>query len=116
MREGFWKALGGVQFENEVADLLRQLGHDVQTTPHSGDEGVDLILDRETIIQCKAHSKPVSPGTVRELLGAKAYFKAGKAILISTNGCTSGAKDFAEKTGIELWDTTHLIALQDGIG
>lgn len=112
-QQSFWMTLSGVQFENEVAALLRKHGHDVQTTPHSGDEGVDLIMNREIIIQCKAHSKPVSPATVRELLGSKQYFKASKAILIASCGCTAGATEFAKKTDIDLWDISHLIELQE---
>ena len=113
LQQSFWRALSGVQFENEVAALLRKHGHDVQTTPYSGDEGVDLIMDRDIIIQCKAHAKPVSPATVRELLGSKQCFKARKAILIASCGCTSGATAFAKKTDIDLWDISHLIELQE---
>jgi restriction system protein len=112
-KEDFWRRLDGLRFEQEIATLLRSLGHTVRLTPRSGDEGVDLFIDEDTILQCKAHSVPVSPAVVRELLGAKSYFKARKAILVSTGGFTSGATEFARKTTIELWDANTLVRLQE---
>jgi hypothetical protein len=115
-RQDYWLRLGGREFEEEVASLLREHGHAVQTTSASGDEGVDLVVDRATVVQCKNHAKPVAPATVRDLAGAKQYFGARRAILISSRGFTSGAIEFARKVNIELWDVHTLVSLQDQLG
>jgi len=112
-RQDFWFGLGGRGFEEEVADLLRKYGHDVRTTAVSGDEGVDLVVDDSTIVQCKQHAKPVAPAVVRDLAGTRQYFGAKRAILISSRGFTTGATAFAKKVDIELWDVHTLIEMQD---
>ena len=49
-----WMSLSGLQFERELAALYLKLGYDVQLTPTSGDEGIDLFLKKDnktTIVQ-----------------------------------------------------------------
>ena len=55
-REQYWKSLGGIEFERELAKLYRARGYRVEFTPVSGDQGVDLILrnnGKTTVVQCK---------------------------------------------------------------
>ena len=108
------KALG-YPIEREVGRLLRNAGFAVQVTPASNDKGVDIILGDGTIIQCKAHSKPVGPAIARELYGTLRAFKARSAILVSRSGFTSGVSDFAKGKPIRLWDESTLIAMQKRI-
>ena len=101
-----WISLRGIQFERELAALYRQLGYQVQSTPKSGDQGIDLILTKggkTTIVQCKGQKGPASPAVVRELYGAFHKFNdAHHAILACNAGFTQGVRKFVRGTPITL--------------
>ena len=84
----------------------------MERTGRVGDEGVDLLVDKTTIVQCKAHGVPVAPAVARELLGCLTYSRAARAILVSMS--RMGTRSFAEKASIQLWDTAKLISVQLG--
>jgi hypothetical protein len=113
-RLGYWRGLTYARLEQEVAALFRRMGHRAQVQGGSGDGGVDVAVDDDTIVQCKAYAKPLSPAAVRELLGTKTALGARRAILICTGGFTAGSRKFAESSGIELWDAHDLIRLHEG--
>jgi len=108
----FWNRMNGRTFEREVALLLEKSGHKARVTPVTGDHGIDIILEDGTIIQCKAHKKPISPGAARDLYGTLKHFKASNAILISRSGFTKGVYEFTKGKPIKLWDLNNLIKLQ----
>lgn len=114
-QRAFWEQLTGIQFEQELADLLRSLGHEVRAVGGAGDEGIDLWMDGSTIIQCKAHASSVAPHVVRDLLGARTHVGARRAVLAAPKGFTPGTMDFARKNGIELWDADYLVGLQKNL-
>ncbi len=110
----YWTSLSGVAFERELANLYRRLGYLVETTPGSGDQGIDLIVKKDgltTIVQCKAHKSPVGPAIARELYGSLVAYGADLAILASTGGFTQGVKDFARGKPIALISAYELAAL-----
>src|SRR5215208_1254776 len=55
--------MSGPEFERFMADLLRQKGYQVEETPLSGDQGVDLVLPdldgKRVVIQLKRWTGPV---------------------------------------------------------
>ncbi len=113
-------SLGGIEFEEELGALFRQLGYRVERTPTSGDQGVDLILrkdGRTTVVQCKAHSSPVGPAIARELLGSMVAFRADDAILACTGGFTKSVWEFVQKLPqdrqIKLVSARELTSLAD---
>ena len=114
-QEAFWERLTGRGFEIEVTNLLSRAGYHARLTPASGDGGVDIVLGDGTIVQCKAHRAPVSPGVVRELYGALIHQSAPKAMLISLSGVTNGVESFIKDKPITVWDKTNLIALQKAL-
>jgi len=91
--EQYWKSLRGVAFETSLAELYRNMGYSVCQTKGSGDEGIDLVLEKggvKTIVQCKGHKKPVGVGSVRDLYGAMMHFGAKTAVLACPAGFTEG--------------------------
>ncbi len=112
LQSEFWLKMTGHEFERAVAKLLRDLGYIIRETSGSGDKGVDIFLGEDTIIQCKNHAKPIGPASVRDLAGTRQFFKAKRAILISTRGFTMGALSFAKETQIELWNVDDLMHLK----
>lgn len=109
----YWKQLTGRQFEEELANLLALNGIRVTHVGGKGDEGADLLIHRggETIVvQCKAYSKPVGPGPVRDLLGALIHHKAQEAWLVSLEGFSDAAIRFASGKGIRLLPISSLLS------
>ena len=101
----YWVSLGGVEFERELGILFRALGYQVESTPTSGDQGIDLILKKSGqthVVQCKAHKSGVGPSVARELLGSMVAYGARKAILACTGGFTKGVYEFARGKPIRL--------------
>jgi HJR/Mrr/RecB family endonuclease len=111
----YWKSLDGIEFEKSIGKLFSNLGYKVEYTSQSGDQGVDLFIDNEIIVQCKAHTDQISPATIREVYGSMMHFKKEKAIVISTGGFTKGCFDFARGKPIELWDIRKIIELVSSI-
>ena len=104
-REKYWKSMSGVEFERELAQLYMAQGYRVQLTPKVGDGGIDLILEKNgktTVVQCKAHKKPVAPYVVRDLYGSMMSYGADDAILACTGGFSKGVVKFAQGKPIKL--------------
>ena len=108
----FWDSLTGLQFEREAANLFSRSGYSAQLTSASDDKGVDIILGNGTIVQCKAHKKPIGPAVAWEVYGTLTAHKARAAILVSKSGFTRGVIQFARGKPIQLWDLKSLIDMQ----
>ena len=118
-REQYWMSLGGIEFERELASLSRAMGYRVESTPVSGDQGIDLILRRggkTTVVQCKAHKSPAGPSVARELFGSMVHYGADDAILACTGGFTKGVEEFVQGKPIRLISAPHLVRLAEQYG
>ena len=107
----FWLSKTGTELENAVAEVFQDSGYDVEFTPHSYDQGIDLVLrkdQRTTVVQCKALGKPCGPNIVRDLFGAMHAFKADEAILVCPRGFTQGTAEFANGKPIKLYSVDEL--------
>lgn len=115
-KKEFWFSLSGHRFEKEFGKILKNNGYSIFVTKGSADGGVDIVAEKnneKTIIQCKAHKNPIGPGPIRELFGvfSSGDFKAKSAIVVCLSGFTRGARDFASKNNIELWDVANVLKL-----
>ena len=108
----FWRSLSGRQFEIELARLLQKHGHEVKVVGGAGDKGIDLIVDGDTAVQCKAHKSKVGPASIRDLIGSMKNAKYKRGILASINGFTTGVYDYNKKNNIKLLDASNYIQLQ----
>ena len=118
-REQYWKSLGGIEFERELAKLYRARGYQVEFTPVSGDQGVDLILrnnGKTTVVQCKAQKRPASPNVIRDLYGSMLHHKADNAILACTGGFSGNVVKFAQGKPIELISAWHISRMAEESG
>lgn len=104
--ESWWRGLSGQEFEHALGRLLAKKGYKVRHTGGAQDQGADLILDTKKgtiIVQCKAYgSVRVGPRPVRELYGALLHHKAVEGWLVSIEGCSEAAHDFAKDKPIKL--------------
>ena len=110
-----WMSLGGPELENEMATLCTHLGYQVESTPVSGDGGVDLVLrdkrGKKVVVQCKSYKSPVGPSAARELYGSMMDFGAEKAVLVCPAGFTRGVEQFVKGKPIYLVSASDLISL-----
>lgn len=102
----------GHQFERFCADLLRKNGFlDVEITPGSGDQGVDIIAAKNGIryaIQCKNYSSPLGNTPIQEVCAGKMYYKCHVGAVMTNSTFTQSAKQLADATSVLLWDRTEL--------
>ena len=98
-----YRAANGPEFERLVARAFRRRGYKVDEMGGANDGGVDLVVtdgDRKAIIQCKAHARAIPPATIRELYGALTHSNATVAVLVSTNGPSKLAREWAQGKSI----------------
>ena len=108
-----WLALTPVEFEREVAALYKRLGYEVALMPTSGDKGIDIVLARAgviTVVQCKAHERPIGPGVARELIGTLVLHGPASGVIVSRSGFTSGVRELAASAGVELVDLDQVLS------
>lgn len=102
----------GHEFERWCADLLRKNGFtNVNVTPGSGDQGVDVLAEKDGIkyaIQCKCYSSNLGNPPVQEVHTGKQIYHCQIGAVMTNRYFTKGAKDAADATGILLWDRDKL--------
>ena len=116
--EGYWMSLSGIEFERELGTLYGNLGYSVESTPRTGDQGIDLILrknGRMTIVQCKRYQDPAGPAIARELYGSLIASGAHNAILACTAGFTQGVSEFVRGKPIALISVSDIVKMGERI-
>lgn len=102
-------------FEILCAHLYEQMGWSAETTPKTGDGGVDVFISRQgetKVVQCKRLTGgKVGVGVLRDLFGVITATRASGGILVTTGTFTDGAIAWAKDKRIELVDGTHLSSL-----
>ena len=95
----------GIDFEHWCADVLISFGWEATVSQTSGDQGVDILATRGSIIlavQCKRYGNPVGNKAVQEAFAGKQHVNATHACVIATSGFTKSAKELAITTGVLL--------------
>lgn len=103
----------GHSFEYWCADLLRKIGFtNVEVTPGSGDQGVDVLAEKDGIkyaIQCKCYSKDLGNTPIQEVESGRVYYGCHVGAVMTNRYFTQGAKNLAQKTGTLLWDRDKIL-------
>ena len=97
--------ISGEHYEILCRNLLQGQGWQVETTPATGDQGADLIADRDgrrVVIQCKFYSKPVGNKAVQEAYAALGFHAGDQGAVVSNAIFTRSAKQLADATGVLL--------------
>ena len=86
------------EFELACAELFRSLGYHVKVTPPQSDKGADLVVMREGvrgIVECKHYQgeRKVSGPMLQKLLGAREYYDASEAYLVTSGELSEAAWD-----------------------
>lgn len=101
----------GFEFEIWCAEQLERQGWDIEATPKSGDQGVDIIVRRDgftVAVQCKRYTSPIGNAAVQEIHAGRTFVGAKGAIVIGTGGFTKAAKSIATISKVELLDALDI--------
>lgn len=102
----------GHDFEHYCANILRQNGYtNVQVTKASGDNGVDVIAERDGIrhaIQTKYYNGTVGNDAVQQVHAGRAMYQCAVGIVMTNSTFTKSAAETAARLGIVLWDGNRL--------
>lgn len=105
----------GEDFEEFLAVVFRNLGLQVETTPKSKDFGADLILTnkagKRVAVQAKRYERTIGVDAVQQVIGAKGYYDAQDAWVITNQDFSAGAKDLAKSHNVRLYNREGLIEI-----
>jgi restriction system protein len=102
----------GVEFEQRLAFLFRELGYRVEQTRARGDYGADLVVARDgikTVIQAKRWTKRVGVKAVQEAVAAKPVYGCERAMVVTNSRFTAQARTLADANQVALWDRDELV-------
>jgi restriction system protein len=105
-------------YEQLCADTLRASGWTVRVCGGSGDQGVDLVAERDgrcAVFQCKLYSKPVGNSAVQEVHTGRVFHGANIAAVVTPAGYTPSARAAAEQTGVLLLHHAQLAAFGEEV-
>ena len=108
--------LNGFEFEELIGKLFRKMNYKVKVTKKSGDQGADLIIEKDgisTAVQTKKYAKNVGNTAVQEVVAAMKYYDCDKSMVITTGSFTKGAIELANKNKVQLVDKKKLDSLFD---
>ncbi|MFZ4705271.1 MAG: restriction endonuclease [Bacteroidales bacterium] len=103
--------MNGYQFENFVALLFNHYGYKTTITPSSGDQGIDVIAEKDSErvgIQAKCYSNAVTNSAIQEVSAGIVHYNCSKGIVVTNNNFTKSAIALAESNKIILWNRQKL--------
>ncbi len=111
--------MDGIQFEHFCCSLLLQNGfYNVDVTRASGDQGVDVLAEKDGIryaIQCKCFSSDLGNTPIQEIYAGKEMYDCHVGVVMTNRYFTPGAKELAGKTRVILWDRDKLASFVNTI-
>ena len=100
-----------LDFERYCARILDDHGWITRTTKGSGDQGVDVIAARGSVvvaIQCKKYSSAVGNAAVQEAFAGMHFHGAHRAAVVTNATFTPSARQLAGVTGVMLLHYSEL--------
>ena len=97
----------GHQFEEWCAEALKASGFsEVSVTPGSGDQGVDVLAEKDGIkyaFQCKRYNSDLGNTPIQEVHSGKDFYHRHVGVVITNQYFTDSAIELASVTGTLLW-------------
>lgn len=107
-----YDSMDGHAFEHFCADILSKNGYEnVEVTRGSGDQGIDILAEKEGIkygIQCKCYASDIGNKAVQEAFAGKTYYNCHVAAVLTNRHFTKSAKELSEANKVLLWDREKL--------
>lgn len=105
-------SMSGYEFEEFCCNLLKQNGFsNVTQTKLSGDDGLDIVAEKDDIkygFQCKCYSSPVGNKAVQEAYTGAMMYHCDVAVVMTNNSFSPQAIRTAEQTRVKLWDRSKI--------
>lgn len=95
----------GHEFERWVADSLSAFDWDADMTQGSGDQGIDVIAEKDGKkigLQCKLYSSAFGNKAIQEAHAGKSHYLLDGVGVLTNSNFTQSAKDLAFSTGVLL--------------
>ena len=116
-------SLSGDDFEDLVADLLRNSGYkNVITVGGSGDRGVDIVCklseggsEKRVALQCKRWCANVGSTAIQRLHSYGIIENQDILMCITTSGFTSEGDSVSRHTGVRMVDSEKLLLWLDRV-
>jgi restriction system protein len=102
----------GVEFERYIKDLFASKGIKCETTPLSGDYGVDLIAhinSKKIAIQCKRYKDSVGFSAVQEVYTGKDLYECTEAWVVTNSSFSRQALEASKKLKIKLINVCNVL-------
>lgn len=101
----------GHEFENFISSLFTKLGYSTKVTKGSGDQGIDVIIEKhgqKIGVQTKCYANNVTNKAIQEVVAGIKYYNLTKGIVVTNNYFTESAKELAVSNDVILWDRNIL--------
>lgn len=95
--------LSPLDFEGACAAVLRREGWSASTTKGSGDQGADVIAEKDgmkLVLQCKLYTGAVGNKSIQEVISARIYYNADHAAVVCKTCYTKAAKELAQASNV----------------
>ena len=108
-----WREMRGVQFEQFLQEVFETHGYVVETTAASGDQGVDLIIQK-TGWRCAVQAKGYGEGNrvgnkaIQEVFTGRAHYACDACAVVTNSAFTSKCEELARTTKCLLIDSLRL--------
>jgi restriction system protein len=113
--KAFSETMTPTEFEAFCAEELRQGGWSARLTPTTGDQGVDVIAEKNgirVVLQCKLYSGSVGNSAIQEVVAGKAYERAHHCAVVTNSRYTPAAEQLAGTNGVLLLHFSELPNLE----
>ncbi len=107
-------AMDGKAFEQYLQAVFYGAGYHARLTPDSNDFGADLVFVSghiRVVVQAKRYQGAVGIAAVQQIIGARYYYDADVAMVITNSFYTPSAKKLAEAANVVLWDRNDLLMM-----
>lgn len=109
-------SISPVEFEAHCARLLEQSGWRSRMTVATGDQGADIIAERNGVLfvfQCKLYGTPVGNKAVQEAYSAQRHYRAKGSAVVTNSQFTRSASELAATTGVLLLHYSDLLGFRE---
>ncbi len=111
-RKADFDEMDGWEFEEYVAGLLIRAGYrNVEVTRGSGDQGVDILAEKDGVsfaIQCKHYASKISNKAVQEAYAGAKFYGCDVPVVLTNSYFYPSALELGEEIGVKLWDREEL--------
>lgn len=104
-------SMNGFEFEKLLKLLFEKMEYKVTHTKLSGDQGADLVLDRQgdlTVVQAKRSNSRISNDAIQEVVASIRYYNAQRGMVITNNEFSKSAIELAKSNNVILLPRNEL--------